>query len=304
MDGQLTGMGMDFKQRLRLCEAQLARVWNWLPGWVKRPDTGPWDAWGWNYASMLRGSVGQGLADPPRKLMSKAKDTVPDPKKLERWLRRGAHDLRGNVATIEFALQGLKRFGPDAGSMPQGEVLEILRRRTGVLKGDIDQLFLFLRLALLPPPELRDVADTTPEGVLAAVLKEIPEGQRGRLPAVAVCSSRALFPGFLAIAAVLPVIRNALQYGSGPIGMSCTEIGESVVLDVSNRGPGIPPDERETIFEPFVRGVQTKPQPGMGLGLAVARLAASRLGGSVELISATPQDTRFRVQLPLITATS
>lgn len=234
--------------------------------------------------------------------MSTAKDTVPDPKSLEHWLRRGAHDLRGNVATIEFALQGLKRFSPEGGGIPQGEVLEILRRRTGVLKGDIDQLFLFFRLALLPPPEPKDPADTTPDRVLASVLQEVPEGQRSRLPSAAVCGSRKLVPGFLATAALAPVIRNALMYGSGPIGVSCTEVGEALMVDISNRGPGIPAEERGTIFAPFVRGVQTKPQPGMGLGLAVTRLALARFGGTVELISATPHDTRFRLQIPLTTA--
>ena len=235
------------------------------------------------------------------KFMSTGKDIVPDPKRLEHWLRRGAHDLRGNVATIEFALQGLKRFSPEGGGIPQGEVLEILRRRTGVLKGDIDQLFLFLRLSLVPPPDPKEAADTTPDRVMASVLQEIPEGQRNRLPAAAECGSRQQMPGFLALAALLPVVRNALQYGSGPIGISCTEVGEALVIDVSNRGPGIPAEERETIFEPFVRGVQTKPQPGMGLGLAVARLAAARIGGTVELISATAHDTRFRLQLSLTT---
>ena len=251
---------------------------------------------------MPSASPGSCPAGDSLKFMSTGKEAVLDPKTLEHWLRRGAHDLRGNVATIEFALQGLTRFSPEGGGVPQGEVLEILRRRTGVLKGDIDQLFLFLRLSLLPPTEPREVADTTPDRVLAAVFQEMPESQRNRLPTIAVCGSRKLFPGFLATAAVLPVIRNALQYGSGPIGMSCTEVGEALVLDVSNRGPGIPPEERETIFAPFVRGVQTRPQPGMGLGLAVARLASNRIGGSVELISATPHDTRFRLQLPLTTA--
>lgn len=233
--------------------------------------------------------------------MSTAKDTVPDPKTLEHWLRRGAHDLRGNVATIEFALQGLKRFSPEGGGIPQGEVLEILRRRTGVLKGDIDQLFLFFRLSLLPPPEPKDPADATPDRVLTSAMQEVPEGQRNRLPAAVVCGTRKLVPGFLASAAVLPVIRNALMYGSGPIGISCTEVEDCLVIDVSNRGSGIPVEERETIFAPFVRGVQTKPQPGMGLGLAVTRLALARMGGTVELISATPHDTRFRLKLPLST---
>ncbi len=244
-------------------------------------------------------SPGQHLSGAFRKYMSTAKSTVPDSKALEHWLRRGAHDLRGNVATIEFALQGLKRFSPEGGGIPQGEVLEILRRRTGALKGDIDQLFLFFRLALLPPPEPKDPADSTPDRVLASVLQEVPEGQRNRLPVAAACGSRKQLPGFLAMAAVLPVVRNALQYGTGPIGISCSELGETLVIDVSNRGTGIPVDERESIFEPFVRGVQTKPQPGMGLGLAVARLASARIGGTLELISATPHDTHFRLQLPL-----
>jgi hypothetical protein len=217
--------------------------------------------------------------------MSTAKDTVPDPKTLEHWLRRGAHDLRGNVATIEFALQGLKRFSPEGGGIPQG-----------------DQLFLFFRLSLLPPPEPKDPADATPDRVLTSALQEVPEGQRNRLPAAVACGTRKLVPGFLASAAVLPVIRNALMYGSGPIGISCTEVEDCLVIDVSNRGPGIPAEERETIFAPFVRGVQTKPQPGMGLGLAVTRLALARMGGTVELISATQHDTRFRLKIPLSTA--
>jgi signal transduction histidine kinase len=232
--------------------------------------------------------------------MSTGKATIPDPKTLEHWLRRGSHDLRGNLATIEFALQGLKRFSPEGGGIPQGEVLEILRRRTGVLKGDIDQLFLFLRLSLLPPPEPKDPAETTLDRMFGLVLQEVPEGQRSRLPAAATFDSRMQVPGFLGMAALLPLVRNALQYGTGPIGMSCTEVGEMVLIDISNRGPGIPVEERDSIFEPFVRGVQIKPLPGMGLGLAISRLAATRIGGSVQLISATPHDTRFRLIIPLI----
>ena len=85
-----------------------------------------------------------------------------DPR-LESWLRRASHDLRGNVATIEFALQGMKRFSADSATgLPQAEVLEILRRRTQVLKGDLDHVFLFLRLALLERVELPLELDLPP----------------------------------------------------------------------------------------------------------------------------------------------
>lgn len=222
-----------------------------------------------------------------------------DPKTLETWLRRGGHDLRGNLATIEFALQGLKRFTPEGSGLPQNEVLEILRRRTGTLKGDLEQFFMFLRLALLPPPVPADAADTTINQLLVNCFAEIPDAQKTRLPSGVGCECRGRVPGLMGLWALLPVIRNAVQYGTGVIGMACTEIGGSVTIDVSNRGTGIPVHEQVLIFEPYMRGTHNRPQPGMGLGLAVARLAVARMGGTLELISATAFDTRFRLTIPL-----
>lgn len=79
---------------------------------------------------------------------------------------------------------------------------------------------------------------------------------------------------------------NALRYG-GPGGI--VEVALDVkagqwVLSVSDRGPGLPPQERERAFERFWRG-PSHALPGTGLGLAIVRRVAQSLGGSARIES-------------------
>ena len=59
--------------------------------------------------------------------------------------------------------------------------------------------------------------------------------------------------------------------------------GERRVLIVTDRGPGVPEEERELIFERFQRGSTTGGVPGFGLGLAIGRELAERMGGTLTL---------------------
>ncbi|HEY3829957.1 MAG TPA: HAMP domain-containing sensor histidine kinase [Solirubrobacteraceae bacterium] len=69
-------------------------------------------------------------------------------------------------------------------------------------------------------------------------------------------------------------------------------------IAVSDSGPGIPPAERELIFERFQRGSATGGHSGFGLGLAIGRELASRMGGSLELTSEQPPGACFQLRLP------
>ena len=76
--------------------------------------------------------------------------------------------------------------------------------------------------------------------------------------------------------------------------------GARAVLDVRDHGPGVAPDERERIFEPFSRPAATRePGRGRGLGLALVRDIAGRHGGSVVCLAADGGGSRFRVDLPV-----
>jgi signal transduction histidine kinase len=72
------------------------------------------------------------------------------------------------------------------------------------------------------------------------------------------------------------------------------------VLEVSDRGPGVPPELRERVFERFARGGgDSSTGSGSGLGLAIVRAVAEAHGGTVALSDAEGGGARFTVRLPL-----
>jgi two-component system, OmpR family, sensor kinase len=84
-----------------------------------------------------------------------------------------------------------------------------------------------------------------------------------------------------------------------PVTVSVRRKGDSAVLEVSDRGPGVPPAMRERVFERFARGGgDTAPSGGSGLGLAIVRAVAESHGGTVELGDAEGGGARFTVTLP------
>lgn len=95
---------------------------------------------------------------------------------------------------------------------------------------------------------------------------------------------------------VFNLVRNAIEAVSGlpaaRVAVSLGTAGGDVVVDVSDTGPGVPPGLRYRLFEPFVTGRAG----GTGLGLALCRRLAERMGGEVDLLDGPP--TVFRVVLP------
>ncbi len=68
-------------------------------------------------------------------------------------------------------------------------------------------------------------------------------------------------------------------------------------LTVCDEGPGIPPDEREMIFERFQRGRDSSGRAGFGLGLAIGRELALRMGGVLVLEESDGPGARFTLTL-------
>ena len=97
------------------------------------------------------------------------------------------------------------------------------------------------------------------------------------------------------------LIENALLHtpGGTPVTVSVRRDGDHAVLEVSDRGPGVPSDLREHVFERFARGGgDAAPIGGSGLGLAIVRAVTASHGGSVELSDAEGGGARFVVTLP------
>ncbi|MBF0146243.1 MAG: DUF4118 domain-containing protein [Magnetococcales bacterium] len=95
------------------------------------------------------------------------------------------------------------------------------------------------------------------------------------------------------------LLDNALKYtpAGTPLVWTVTKKDEHVTLSLHDRGPGIPPDQAETIFEKFTRG-ETAGAPGSGLGLAICRGVVQAHGGSIQALTAPEGGGVFRILLP------
>ena len=97
------------------------------------------------------------------------------------------------------------------------------------------------------------------------------------------------------------LVENALLHTppGTPVTVSVRRDGDSAVLEVADRGPGVPEELRERVFERFASGAgDGATSRGSGLGLAIVKAVADAHGGRVELSAADGGGARFRVTLP------
>ena len=78
-----------------------------------------------------------------------------------------------------------------------------------------------------------------------------------------------------------------------------TSLGTTALLEVSDRGPGIPAEDRERIFEPFERLRIDDEIPGTGLGLAIVRDVVQAHGGTVAIVDRPGGGTTMRAELQI-----
>src|SRR3970282_2380825 len=91
-------------------------------------------------------------------------------------------------------------------------------------------------------------------------------------------------------AVVANLVSNAIKYSpdGGMISLALRREGEQVVFDVEDAGPGIPPEDRDRIFDWFYQG-ESAPHgrvQGSGLGLAIAKEFVVAHGGRIEVLDA------------------
>ncbi|HEX8900961.1 ATP-binding protein [Vitreimonas sp.] len=92
------------------------------------------------------------------------------------------------------------------------------------------------------------------------------------------------------------LVENALKYGERAR-ITLSRDDAHVLVDVADDGPGIPPEKRESVFEPFVR-LNEEGTRGAGLGLAAAQSIARAHGGEIVILDAE-RGALLRVTLPL-----
>lgn len=96
-------------------------------------------------------------------------------------------------------------------------------------------------------------------------------------------------------------LTNAFRYAKGPVLLGVRRRGDQLCLEVWDRGPGIPQDKQQVIFEEFKRldSHQTRAEKGLGLGLAIADGLCRVLNHGLQVRSWPGQGSVFSVSVPL-----
>lgn len=102
---------------------------------------------------------------------------------------------------------------------------------------------------------------------------------------------------------LLNLVNNALKFTPSPgtIKLSSQRSGTFVAIEVTDTGCGIPEDQVQRIFEPFVQlrtTVAATEKPGVGLGLAICRDLAQAMGGKMQVRSTLGTGSTFSLLLP------
>lgn len=218
------------------------------------------------------------------------------------FIADAAHELRTPLTALQLQTQLVERAISDVeraaalNDLKQGlgrtihmvhQLLTLARQEPGA----VEQPFAEVLLADLVR---QVVADHAP----VAGAKNIDLGAAAFDPAACIKGDREALRTLLA-----NLVSNAVRYSpaGGRVDVSCGIASQRPYLEVADNGPGIPPEERERVFDRFYRYGSEEP-PGCGLGLAIVRSIAIRHGASVDLGNAGGSGLVVKIAFPDVAA--
>ena len=207
-------------------------------------------------------------------------------------LANASHELRSPLARIRMAVEL-------SGTQGSPAARDEIRRSITELDQLVDEILLASRL------DAREADMGTVESVDLIGLLAEECARVGAVFELPECTGEVVVPGVVKLLrrAVRNLLENAVRHGRrtghAEVVAQLSLEGRYAVLHIDDRGPGVPPDQRERIFEPFYRlpGASER-EGGVGLGLALVRQIAARHGGSVACDNREGGGARFTLRLP------
>jgi two-component system sensor histidine kinase KdpD len=206
-----------------------------------------------------------------------------------------SHDLRTPLTTIKALAHDIGDGGDERAAIIEEEADRLNR-----FVADLLDLSRIAGGALNLAPELSAADD-----LVGAALQRVSGAAGTRQIDVTIDTSEAVLVGRFDFAHSLRIlvnlIENALKYSPAdtPIELSVRRAGDVLEFDVADRGPGVPPPERDRIFAPFYRRGDIPFDAGSaGLGLSIARHLAEAQGGSIEYRPRHAGGSHFVLRLP------
>jgi len=195
-----------------------------------------------------------------------------------------AHELRTPLAQLKFDLE----LARTAERVEDREArFTDMKQDVAELESLVDELLVLANLRQAPPYEPTEVSAQT---LVDDVIRRAQDEMRAVGRSIAIEPPTELPPSFSCDAkylsrALANVLRNAVRYARSRVALSVERSGNRTVIRVDDDGPGVPPDQRSRIFEPFTRieGSRGRDSGGVGLGLAIVKSVAEWHGGEARV---------------------
>lgn len=210
-----------------------------------------------------------------------------------------SHELRTPLTSIIGSLDTVNRpeLAPEANTAR--ELIVTARRQAGRLQRLIEDLLMVSRIDRGAIPVTTEKLALAPlvENVVGALHLREPVEVKVVPPDVEVLADRDHVERIF-----INLLENASKYApGGPIELATRIRGDVVEVRVVDHGPGIPPDQRERVFDRFtqVEASQTRSVGGTGLGLSIVRSLTEAMGGRADVDETPGGGATFIVDLPL-----
>lgn len=188
------------------------------------------------------------------------------------FVSRVSHELRTPITIMSGFVNTLLTNHDRIDSETRGRMLERVDVATARLSGLIDQLLMLSRLEAGVVAANAEVVDAR------AILESVRRESADPASVTVECVEGLLLTtdASLLVRALGILVDNAMKYAG-----ACRIVATDGVIEIIDRGPGIPADQRAHVFERFTRANQDTTVAGMGIGLPMARTLLSSVGADL-----------------------
>jgi two-component system, OmpR family, sensor histidine kinase KdpD len=210
-----------------------------------------------------------------------------------------SHDFRSPLTSIKASVGSMLQEHSTVDAETQTQLLQAVDQETDRLNRMVGNILDLSRLeadAWAPKKELTAVTE-----LVGSVLDSFGAAENSRIKLDITDRNKEFSMDLVQMTQVLRnLIENALKYSSDEVTVKFYNGGDSLNIDVSDHGPGLPKGEEQEIFKPFHRSasLQESSTPGMGVGLAVCKGLIEAHKGTLTATNQSGGGAMFHITLP------
>lgn len=232
-----------------------------------------------------------------RKILSKEKEAV---EMKNRFVSIASHEFRTPLSSIDFAANFIKRNAATIGSKKLNEKVTVIEKHVNYMSHLLEDVLNYSRnedgkIQIFPTRiDLDDFFRQVVEEVMCSSRHShhicVSTNALG-----SIVTDEKLLRNIL-----INLLTNAIKFSPDKeeISLNVLDQDDFLEIEVRDEGIGIPEEELDLIFEPFIRGKSAEKIKGTGLGLSIAKKAVELLEGNIEVRSTAGKGSVFIVTIP------